>query len=118
MWSGVDPDVELFASGRVLDDDGEWTGGQTLGEAGDDAAGAICLHQPLAWNLRFQCCKWILSVLRRCCDHIACCLVSFWQGVTEHMGAQAPAAALAGPAQARPPPRRLRRRRRAACACS
>lgn len=37
MWSGVDPDVELFASGRVLDDDGEWSGGQTLGEAGEDA---------------------------------------------------------------------------------
>lgn len=40
MWSGVDPDVELFASGRVLDDDGEWSGGQTLGEAGDDAGGS------------------------------------------------------------------------------
>ncbi len=32
MWSGVDSDVELFASGRVLDDDGEWSGGQTLGK--------------------------------------------------------------------------------------
>ena len=30
MWSGLEPDVELFASGRVLDDDGEWAGGQTL----------------------------------------------------------------------------------------
>ena len=30
MWSGVDPDVDLFASGNVLDDDGEWAGGQTL----------------------------------------------------------------------------------------
>lgn len=37
MWSGVDSDVELFASGRVLDDDGEWSGGQTLG----DDAGAL-----------------------------------------------------------------------------
>ena len=30
MWSGVDPDVDLYASGSVLDDDGEWAGGQTL----------------------------------------------------------------------------------------
>eukprot|EP00963_Diacronema_lutheri_P012368 scaffold1724_cov341-Pavlova_lutheri.AAC.44 len=31
MWGGVDPDVELFASGVVLDDDGEWTGIQAEG---------------------------------------------------------------------------------------
>ncbi len=30
MWSGVEPDVELYASGRVLDDEGEWAGGQAL----------------------------------------------------------------------------------------
>lgn len=30
MWSGVDSDVDLYASGNVLDDDGEWVGGQTL----------------------------------------------------------------------------------------
>ncbi len=30
MWSGVDPDVDLYASGNVLDDDGEWAGGQAL----------------------------------------------------------------------------------------
>ena len=30
MWSGVEPDTELFASGRVLDDDGDWAGAQTL----------------------------------------------------------------------------------------
>lgn len=44
MWSGVEPDVELFASGRVLDDDGEWAGGQAL----DQAAGA---------PLRQACCQ-------------------------------------------------------------
>ncbi len=32
MWSGIESDVQLFASGRVLDDDGEWAGGQSLGE--------------------------------------------------------------------------------------
>lgn len=31
MWSGIEPDVQLFASGRVLDDDGEFAGGQALG---------------------------------------------------------------------------------------
>ena len=30
MWSGVDPDVDMYASGNVLDDDGEWAGGQAL----------------------------------------------------------------------------------------
>lgn len=41
MWSGVEPDTELFASGRVLDDDGEWSGGQTLD---DSAAGQPHVH--------------------------------------------------------------------------
>ena len=39
MWGGVDPDVELFASGVVLDDDGEWTGIQAAG-AGSSAGGS------------------------------------------------------------------------------
>lgn len=30
MWSGVDPDVELYASGVVVDDDGDFSGGQAL----------------------------------------------------------------------------------------
>jgi hypothetical protein len=33
MWSGIEPDVQLFASGRVLDDDGEFAGGQSLGDS-------------------------------------------------------------------------------------
>ena len=32
MWAGVDSDVELYASGVVVEDDGEWAGGQSLGE--------------------------------------------------------------------------------------
>jgi hypothetical protein len=27
MWGGVDPDVELFASGVVLEDEGDWATG-------------------------------------------------------------------------------------------
>jgi hypothetical protein len=30
MWGGVDSDVELYASGRCLEDEGEWAGGQDL----------------------------------------------------------------------------------------
>lgn len=30
MWSGVDPEIELYASGKVLDDDGEWAGAQSI----------------------------------------------------------------------------------------
>ena len=41
MWSGVDPDVDLYASGNVLDDDGEWTEGQAL-SAGKYAR--ACMH--------------------------------------------------------------------------
>lgn len=33
MWSGVDPDVELYASGLVVDDDGDFSGAQTLQDA-------------------------------------------------------------------------------------
>ena len=39
MWSGVEPDAQLFASGRVLDDDGEWAGGQSLGEGSGSSSG-------------------------------------------------------------------------------
>ena len=41
MWSGVEPDVQLFASGRVLDDDGEWAGGQSLGEGSGSGSGLL-----------------------------------------------------------------------------
>lgn len=40
MWAGIEPDVQLFASGRVLDDDGEWAGGQSLGSDGSGGAAA------------------------------------------------------------------------------
>jgi len=39
MWSGIESDVQLFASGRVLDDDGEWAGGQSLGEGSGSGSG-------------------------------------------------------------------------------
>ncbi|MBC8082824.1 MAG: hypothetical protein H7Z21_06380 [Hymenobacter sp.] len=49
MWSGIEPDVQLFASGRVLDDEGDWSGGQTLGE--DSGSGAhMC---PYTGGLRY-----------------------------------------------------------------
>lgn len=32
MWGGVDPDTQLYASGRVLDDAGDWATGQSLTE--------------------------------------------------------------------------------------
>ena len=40
MWSGIESDVQLFASGRVLHDDGEWAGGQSLGEG---SGSGVCL---------------------------------------------------------------------------
>ena len=40
MWGGVDSDVTLFASGDVLDDGGEWSGGQSLDAGADASAGA------------------------------------------------------------------------------
>lgn len=44
MWSGVDPDVELYASGLVVDDDGDFSGGQAL----NDGAPCACLGRPPA----------------------------------------------------------------------
>ena len=32
MWSGVESDVELYASGVVVDDDGDFSGGQALND--------------------------------------------------------------------------------------
>lgn len=40
MWSGVEPDVELYASGCMLEDDGEWLGGQSLSEFPAEGAGS------------------------------------------------------------------------------
>lgn len=40
MWSGVDPDVELYASGVVVDDDGDFSGGQALNDDGAGGSGA------------------------------------------------------------------------------
>ena len=37
MWRGVDPSVELFASGIVVDDDGDFSGGQALVGSGEEA---------------------------------------------------------------------------------
>eukprot|EP00887_Chlorella_sp_A99_P005231 scaffold1.g5231.t1 len=45
MWSGVAPDVELYASGRVVDDDGDFSGGQSL-EEGEAAGRAGCGLEP------------------------------------------------------------------------
>ena len=42
MWSGIESDVQLFASGRVLDDDGEWAGGQSLGEGSGSGMCVVC----------------------------------------------------------------------------
>ena len=30
MWGGAEPDVDLFFSGEIIEDDGEWAGGQSL----------------------------------------------------------------------------------------
>lgn len=49
MWSGLEPDVQLFASGRVLDDDGEWAGGQTLGEGSGSGAPMCPYMLVLRW---------------------------------------------------------------------
>lgn len=43
MFSGVDPDVELYASGLVTEDAGDWVGGQALQAAAADAAGGLQL---------------------------------------------------------------------------
>ncbi len=39
-YRGVDPDVDLFASGLVQDDGGEWDGGTALAAAPAEAAAA------------------------------------------------------------------------------
>ncbi len=50
MYRGVDPDVELFASGLVQDDDGEWEGAASADAAPADvgAAGIAAVQQSRA----------------------------------------------------------------------
>lgn len=43
MWAGVEPDVALFASGRALDEGGEWSGGHALSAAAGTALPARTL---------------------------------------------------------------------------
>jgi hypothetical protein len=49
MWAGVDSDVELYASGRCLEDEGEWAGGQDLTGKQEQEQGA---QQPCRPRLR------------------------------------------------------------------
>ena len=51
MWSGLEPDAELFASGRVLDDDGEWAGAQAL----DTPAGELIVVVDARMGTHVQC---------------------------------------------------------------
>ncbi|KAK9918243.1 hypothetical protein WJX75_002529 [Coccomyxa subellipsoidea] len=75
MWSGIEPDVQLFASGRVLDDQGDWAGGQTLGEdSGTSAADGgssgenegegmwLALSQVQEWVVEFGCDMLLISI--------------------------------------------------------
>ena len=39
MWSGVDHDVEMFASGIVTEDEGDWDSKETAAQNGGSAAG-------------------------------------------------------------------------------
>ncbi|KAL6767831.1 MET1 [Auxenochlorella protothecoides x Auxenochlorella symbiontica] len=52
MWAGVDPSVELYASGVVLEDDGDFSGGQALQEESaapvDEGAGGSSSAAPPA----------------------------------------------------------------------
>jgi hypothetical protein len=65
MWAGIEPDVQLFASGCVLDDDGEWAGGQSLGGGNGDgnggSGGARQLRQPLSLLANSLACSMVKS---------------------------------------------------------
>ena len=43
MWSGVDHDVEIFASGVVTEDDGDWGTTEGTKEQAGAAAGEKCV---------------------------------------------------------------------------
>ena len=49
MWSGVESDVELYASGVVVDDDGDFSGGQALNDGGLEAMVHGCKMPPGLW---------------------------------------------------------------------
>lgn len=64
MWSGVDPDVELFASGDVAEEDDEWKGGHSLDgstapapDAGQNLYGRSALVRSTI-PLNMSACRW------------------------------------------------------------
>ena len=117
MWSGVDPDVELFASGKVLDDDGEWSGGHAVGSDGDAAGGAFayarrCHYVSLNFSVadlliqracRVQASLPAASLLPACAEGT---LINIGSVMAQVVAARPAALVL------------LRRRTRAACGCS
>lgn len=44
MWGGAEPDVDLFFSGTVNDDDGEWAGGESVDAAPEEAGSSLLLY--------------------------------------------------------------------------
>jgi len=46
MWSGVESDVELYASGVVVDDDGDFSGGQALNDGKESPCRCTGGHLP------------------------------------------------------------------------
>lgn len=53
MWGGADPDTELFASGVMTEDEGDWvTGGQAAtGTDAAEAGGELTHLLHMAWAL-------------------------------------------------------------------
>ena len=47
MWRGTETDIDLFFSGSVREDDGEWSGGQSLdnSDSGKNSGGTLCQTQ-------------------------------------------------------------------------
>ena len=90
MWSGVDPDVELFASGDVAEEDDEWKGGHSLDgsaapapEAGMNLRARFPSHLWRLWP-QAACALWKMSATMMRCTH-CCHKASLCHGCRQHI---------------------------------
>ena len=91
MWGGVDPDVQLYASGRVLDDQGDWTTGQGLSDApGQSAPAGLHACKPRITHTAYD----LLSQHGRCWKPGSGAELHAWWHWNKCRGSSRPSAAL------------------------
>lgn len=109
MWSGVDPDVELYASGLVVDDEGDFSGGQALNDGGFGAGPGwvgggqlvgVGAGSAAAGEQRGHVSRRDAPARRLAAPCLTCCVYTLADALQTARAAAAPVQAAAAPARA------------------